>query len=645
MSRTGVGIRVLVDGQQLDDGCLDWTKPQPDWLADGMWADDGLKITWGRTDTVGQPTPSTCTFTVTDTTDTSYASSFRIGSSVQVLADAIITGGATLPAFTDPDFETELRAVTKNATATRDSRRVETGAVAAVMKPINMSAAYSMQLPPGTLQAPGTNPPAWDNLPHLSPGETWQVSARLWVPQGVTVTVSPLVYSGPYADAATVLAPLGVAVGAGQWVTVGRSISPGVASGWLGIQVEAKGGLAWRDAPTSQTWASVATDVQWRDLSDVYVDNVTILAPPDGTQTTLLVFGGRITDMEVQFDAAPTLSVTATDFLGDLGNRYVGDEPWLRETLRTRMLRVLELAQASGEQPITADIAVNLGLTPMSWEDVDHRAAAGLLEDMANSVDGVLWSATHMVTGPYIKLEDPGNRPALFQLQLVGGIVEIVVVDTDTLPVDQQPLDISACDVLRDPVRWVLDVSDVATRTTVGWLDQTLNEEGEPAPTDRTYASIDVDRESTYGTRNISVQTLQVSEAGARLVAERLLARSAGEWRMDGLVVADADFVEPDQVAVNVLLTLLDGTRRGGKGVRVVQLPPWSPLGDTAPAYVEGGTYTYTGGGWELALNVSRATGLGASAAWDALPATWQWNQFDPEITWNDLRGVAAPTT
>jgi hypothetical protein len=31
------------------------------------------------------------------------------------------------------------------------------------------------------------------------------------------------------------------------------------------------------------------------------------------------------------------------------------------------------------------------------------------------------------------------------------------------------------------------------------------------------------------------------------------------------------------------------------------------------------------------------------SAAWDELDPAWTWNQWAPEITWNDLRGAAAP--
>lgn len=616
----------------------------PDRLPEGLTADDGLSITWGRSDTVSQPSPSTATFTVLDSTETQYAQSFNIGSTVEILADATITGGATVPAFTDPDFETELRAVTFNATATRDDRHVETGTVAAVMKPINQSSPYRMQLPPGTLQAPGTNPNAWDNLPHLSPGETWHMQARVWVPPNLQVTARLLVYSGPYAADVTVGQVIGSTFGVGDWVTLEADVSPGVQLGWLGVQIEAQGGSTWQDYADTITWASLPTDFEWRDMSDVYVDRVTILAPPGGTRVTQLVFGGRITDMEASWDSdAPSLSITATDFLGDLGNRYVGDEPWLAEPLAVRLQRVLELAQVPGEPSITADIATTFAPVVLTYEDVDHRAASGLLADMANSVDGVLWSATHLVSGPYVRLEDPAQRPALYQLGKPDFWIEILPIDPSTLPESLRPLDISACDVLRDPVQWVLDVSDIATRATVTWVEQTVDEEGQPDPTERTLAHIDPAAEAQFGTRNISVQTMLTTAPEAQTVAERLLARNAGEWRLSGLAVADRDFQVPDQVAVNILLSLLDGVRRGGMAIRVVDLPLWSPLGASVPAYVEGGTYTFTEGGWQLELTVSRGTGLGRNAQWDQLDPTWTWDDWNPGITWDDLRGVAAP--
>jgi hypothetical protein len=177
----------------------------------------------------------------------------------------------------------------------------------------------------------------------------------------------------------------------------------------------------------------------------------------------------------------------------------------------------------------------------------------------------------------------------------------------------------------------------------VSWQEQTLGDDGLPAPTERTEAVIDSQAENAYGTRNVSAQTLLTTAPEATVVAERMLARSTGQWRMDGLRVADADFVTPDQAAVNLLLKLLDGVTRGGLPLRVTELPAWSPMGEEAVCYLEGGEYSYVAGGWELALTVSRATGLGANAPWDSMKPAWRWDDWTPTVSWDDLRGVAAP--
>lgn len=648
MSRTGVGCRVIIDGKQVDDGCLNWANiPDPDdYLPEGMSADEGLSIVWGRSTTNEQPSPSTCTFTITDDPGNLYYTNLKIGSTVFVYADSTISGGASLPAFHDPDFETEVRAVVANSVVGRSNRHVETGTIAAVMKPVNADRNYAAQFPPGTLQTPGTNPNAWDDIPHLSPGQTWHLAVRVWVPQGLSVSARPLIYTGPYANAATVLPIMGIATVPG-WNTIEADVSPGVALGWMGVQIEASGGLTWAATPDSWTWATIDPNLEWRDLSDVYIDRVSVLSPAGGTTVTMLVFGGRITDLDSKWnEAAPEIGVTAVDFLGDLGNRYVGDEPWLSESLETRVLRILDLAHAANEPAVTADIATTIRNVPLTWEDVDHRAASGLLTDIAASVDAVLWSATHIVSGPYIKMEDPAQRPALYQFKLVNGKIDIVSIDVSTLPIDKRPLDLSACDVLRDPVTFTLDVADIATRAVVSWQEQTLDDDGNPSPTERNYAEIDAGADAEYGTRNISLQTLLTTQAAAATVAERLLSRNTGQWRMEGLEVADADFNVPDSTAATILLTLLDGVRRGGLPVRVIDLPQWSPIGTVAPAYIEGGVYTFSGGGWTLALTISRATGLGSNAPWDSFPraAGWTWDAWNPAITWDDLRGVAPPS-
>ena len=63
----------------------------------------------------------------------------------------------------------------------------------------------------------------------------------------------------------------------------------------------------------------------------------------------------------------------------------------------------------------------------MSWRDVDNQPAGALLAELAAGVDGVLWSATHSTTGPYLWIENVADRAQVETLEHVGGVVTIVV--------------------------------------------------------------------------------------------------------------------------------------------------------------------------------------------------------------------------
>jgi hypothetical protein len=217
---------------------------------------------------------------------------------------------------------------------------------------------------------------------------------------------------------------------------------------------------------------------------------------------------------------------------------------------------------------------------------------------------------------------------------------EIIVIPTDP----DSGFDLSACQILRDPVTWTQTVADVVTRVAVGWLVQGVDDEGLPTTTDATVQVVDAELETSYGTRRVQVSTQLQAEDDARDVAGRILGRtSATDWRADGLTLDD-DEIPAGEVGVALLLDMLDGTSRIGAPVVLGDLPPWSPAGASAGVYLEGGTYRFVSGRWVLDLTVSAATGLGQSAAWDELDPAWIWDDWSPEITWNDLRGVAAPT-
>ena len=615
----------------------------------GVSAIDGLSVTWGRETTVEQPRSASCAFRVVDDPGgTGLLDAIALGQRVDVIADATISGDAApvMSAFYDPGFAAEVRATAKNATVTRSQdRAADADTWSAKVTIANASTAAAVTFPPGVIQPPGTNPAAWTDLQATNPGETWHLAVAVHAPQGVTVTVRPVYYSGPYADAATIAPESAVVVGSGAFQTAAVTFHPGATNLWVGFHIDTIGGATWATIGGA-TWATIDPNLTWADLKTVYVDAVAMNAPGPGVSTSVQVFSGRITDLEAEYDEewdAHVVAVTASDFMADLGNRYVGSAPWPTEPTSARVARILAEAAVEGEPAVAIDIAATFADIPMSWDDVDHSAAAGLIVDVAQSVDAVLWSASHPATGPYLKLEDPAHRVPLFEFDYNGNIVVVPIEFADP---DTAPPAISACDVLRDPVAYVISVADIATRIDLTWLGQPVDPNApDAATTEEHFRIVATPRERQYGTRAVSVQTLLTTSADASRVADQLLGRLNATWRIEGLVYSDADVTVPDANAARTILTLLNGVTRGGQAILLTDLNPASPVGESAPVYLEGGGYDFTGGGWSLSLIVSRGGGFGHSAAWDEMPndAAWSWDAFDPALSWDDVRGVAAP--
>jgi hypothetical protein len=239
-------------------------------------------------------------------------------------------------------------------------------------------------------------------------------------------------------------------------------------------------------------------------------------------------------------------------------------------------------------------------------------------------------------------IEDVSGRGALYVLAMNDstGLVGIV-------PADQAGTftELSACRVLRDPVRWVQQVSDVSTVVDLVWREQTLDEQGQQRPTDRHVTVTDAELRALYGTRRVGLTTQLSREGDAVEVAEQLFARlTVAEWRVSGLAWDTAVGVAFTDDDMTLALDLLDGQRRLGHPLMVVDLPEWSPVtAGRAPVYVEGGTYTFDGGRWVLDFKVSSATNTGAAVAWNELDPSWSWAEFDPSISWSDLNGVSGP--
>src|SRR4029077_13408595 len=85
-------------------------------------------------------------------------------------------------------------------------------------------------------------------------------------------------------------------------------------------------------------------------------------------------------------------------------------------------------------------------------------------------------------------------------------------------------MQLSACRVLADPIRWRQSVADVITLVDLTWREQTLDDKGQPAPTDRHVTVTDPAAVAAYGTRRAGMLTQLSRQADADEVAARLVA-------------------------------------------------------------------------------------------------------------------------
>lgn len=427
---TGITCTVYVDGVRAADGS------PGDNLLDPIILEN-LAVQWGRSDTMSQPNPDTCSFDVMDQLGgQAFMEAYRVGRRIDVVASGEGFADPSDETFLNPDFESE--SVTWQATggtATRQNRRAHTGLYALALTPDTGGTSARVLLAPAPFSAPGTEPDAWDAIPTTSIGQTWGASIDLWLPTGASATVRGVSFTGPYANTASVgTVPHGL-TGDGAWHTIAWDETVATDGRWVGLQVELwPTGPAWDDMPPTLTWDGVDPTWAWDDMGSVFIDAVSVLTPPTGTVRQVEVFVGRITDMSAQWDeglGCPVVSVTALGFTADLDNRTVGDEPWPVETVDVRTNRILDVAGL----PITIDIDTSIDDMLLSWRDVDAQGATGLLQSIATSVDGVLWPAVHRTLGAYLRLEDPSMRASLLRLeQLDGPPAEVLHTNEATNP-------------------------------------------------------------------------------------------------------------------------------------------------------------------------------------------------------------------
>lgn len=357
-----------------------------------------------------------------------------------------------------------------------------------------------------------------------------------------------------------------------------------------------------------------------------------------------VLYGGRITDLDAHYDdaaGAAVCKVIAADLMADLGNRYVGSEPWVMESLAARAARILT---AVGVSTAGLTIPARPAATVVSRMDVDRQAAGALLQDLAVTSGAVLWSAYDpALGGPYLYFEDPAARASLYVFaQNVTTLLWAPAAGAGA----GTPL--SACEVLEDPVKWSRAVTDLITRATVRWKDQSTA----PGTTDRSVQVVDTASEVQFGARGISIGTDLTTAADATTLANgTLAAHSAGPtWRTSGLTWDLALTDDPDQATVALAWTLLGGVSRLGYAIALTDLPYWTPTAAAVQLYVEGGTYRYVADDgparWVLALNGSPASGLGGSLSYGQTDRSVRYVDVDRTVTFNDMIGVgkAGPT-
>jgi hypothetical protein len=620
MTRSAVGCTVLIDGIAVSDGCLPFPVDDPAVLA-------GLRVIWGRDTPVDQPQPSSCTFTIEDPTEGSrLIPALTIGRRVDVRVDTVI--------YPDPSVSTiPVMIPTKvtEATATATSDTVTT------LLANGSGRAASVTFPPRALSS---NPLAWDDVPRALAGQDWRLRATIALPamflswDDWAATIQPVSYTNPDGSDASPFGPV-VPFVAGAADAV-FTPPPGA---WLGAVVRVYPvGPRWVDLDGT-SWAATDAAWLWDSIATYVISDLDLLAPAAGAAASAYVFSGRITDLTVSWDGSEALQcdVIAQDWLAELANRMVGDAPWLMEPLGTRAQRII----TQSGQPVALAVDATAAAYSVTWRDVDRQPAATLLQQLATSAAGVLWTATHPVTGQVMWLEDPAQRPAALTLRTTPPV--IVIPSAAALA---NALPISACLIEADPVRFVLDTVGTVSEVDLTWREQTLNDKGQPAPTDATVSVKDDELARTIGARRLSVSTQLADGAQGAAVADVYMARSSVlAWQVEGL--SWDTFGALDPTAISALMRLLDGTRRVGLPIALTDLPEWATAlvgGQSLALYVEGGEYRYDEGAWVVALTTTAAAGSAAgSYRWQDSDPSWAWDDFDPSVSWLDLHGVTYP--
>ena len=591
-----------------------------------------MKLTWGRSTVVDQPDASTCSFTVADKGgDADFLGLLHVGHVVDVYAAApLSTGSSPVDVAVDGSFETaaaSARVYVTGGTAATDEAQPAVDGRALRVTP---SPAATVHIPPGPFSSSAT---AWNPIPQAAAGRTWTVSLEIALGGGCTGTLAVGLFTtphtGPAAQTGTAV-PVPASPGNTYQTVTASLVIPAGGPYWVGAVLVTTGTLRYLDAVGSYA----AQTLTYRQIGSTWIDDLHVLAPPQAS-SRCMVFSGRITDLVAQGGTGGVqVSVTAADRFADLGNDYIGDNPWIAQSIATRVKRITALAAT----PVTVDVASWPGGRQVSWVDVDSQPVAGLLADLATTADAVLWSVFAANRGFYLWMEDTATRQAFNVFANVGGVVVIV-----GNPRPAGGVTISACDVAAD-VQWEQDVSDVLSIVDLTWLAQLTDDAGQPDPTETHVVLTDQAALAEYGQRRLGYATQLTNATDGGAVAQRLMSRSrALGWKASGVswdTDLPEDFGDEDRA---VALSVLDGSKRIGLPVVLTEMPAWTPTADdTVATYLEGGTYTFEGGRWRFEMTVSPSGLTGGSITYRQVDPSYQYRQFDPTIRYVDVYGVGA---
>ena len=560
---------------------------------------DSLTVTWGRDNATTQPPAATCTASLFVDDAATALQMYTIGRKVTVSSDiATYTTGTAVPY--------------PAASATAIYGTVD--AAGRIRSDADGDDLAILTIPPAR---PSDDPAAWDSIPVAESGTTWTIEAALDLPAGASVSIRPCYYASP--SGAPSFGEEIASIRQTGTVRATWTIPPAARRKWVGVVLVAgPTGLTWNTSPVPWKPGPRA----WTGLNTITLRSVMVTRPKEATTIQAEVFAGSITDVSLEYNEAakrPVLQVTAADMLAELEHVRVSSEPWATQPLSDRLNNIVRALPKSVTPTITVDpVPASRSLI---WQDADSQSAAALFKDAATSAGAVLWSATHRLTGPYLKFEDPSTRGALGKLTFAGNQLHVSA--------QKAAHTLSASQLLREG-NLTQSNGDAASVVRLTWKEPGVDPDGKRTATDRTITIEDKDLISRIGYREISLSTSLAIQAEAEAAAARLFRTYLpGGFNIPHLTLDTR--VHPERLNPDTLATLLDATRRLGLILSITDLPAWYPA-RTMTTYIDGGRYTYENQRWKLELNASTTAATGRGLTWNQLPpATWKTSR---PLTW-----------